>query len=136
MSFLAFWENARCLLPMCWKGELPSWVLRSSDPELNLHPNVLNVAREVAENTSIITREVVNKLFSTYSARTMRIISRVDWDTEMVLVVCTMMAWKDRALGICNWPPIVIVDNYHCAWPEMNIYRKWKHNAMLFKLLC
>ena len=29
---------------------------------LNLHPNVLNVTREVAENTSIITREVVNKL--------------------------------------------------------------------------
>ena len=29
---------------------------------LNLHPNVLNVIREVAENTSIITREVVNKL--------------------------------------------------------------------------
>ena len=91
---------------------------------LNLHPNVLNVAREVAENTSIITREVVNKLFSTYSARTMRIISRVDCDTEMVLVVCTMMAWKDRVLGICNWPQIVMVDNYHCAWPEMQIYRK------------
>ena len=84
----------------------------------------MNVAREVAENTSIITREVVNKLFSTYSARTMRIISRVDCDTEMVLVVCTMMAWKDRALGICNWPQIVMVDNYYCAWPEMNIYRK------------
>ena len=44
---------------------------------LNLHLNVLNVAREVAENSNIIMRDVVHKLFSNYSALTMRIISRV-----------------------------------------------------------
>ena len=65
-----------------------------SSLDLNLNPNVLNVAKEVAENTKLCGDALVNKLFDTYSVQTIRILSLVEEDSKLVLVMMTMRAWR------------------------------------------
>ena len=59
------------------------------------NPNLLNVTREISENTTIFDKTLTNKMFETYSAQTVKIIVTVDADTMLVVVITTMRTWKE-----------------------------------------
>ena len=95
-----------------------------SSLNLETNPNLLNVARESAENTIIFDKTFTNKMFETYSAQTVKIIITVDTDTLLVIVMTTMRAWKESMLGISEWKVITTVGDCCVSWPEINKFRK------------
>ena len=98
--------------------------LGPSSLNLESNPNLLNVAREISENTTIFDKTLTNKMFETYSAHTVKIIVTVDADTMLVLVMTTMRAWKESILGVAEWKLITMVGECSISWPELNIFRK------------
>ena len=90
----------------------------------NLHPMKVLAARELVENTNIFGNQLTSMLFETYSTQTVKVITKVDEDTSLAVLVTTMTAWKFQKFGISQWKEVAKVENYQMSWPELLKPRK------------
>ena len=58
-------------------------------------------------------------MFETYSYQTIKIISMIDEDTKLIIIMTTMTAWKYQLFGVAEWKEIGNFENYNAYWPEL-----------------
>ena len=63
-------------------------------------------------------------LFETYSRQTIKVITKIDDDTKIVVMMTTMTAWKFNKFGIAEWKVIFSAEGYEASWPELRKLRK------------
>ena len=95
-----------------------------SCPNIDIHPMKMNVARELVENTNIFGNQMTSMLFETYSRQTIKVITKIDDDTKIVVMMTTMTAWKFNKFGIAEWKVIFSAEGYEASWPELRKFRK------------
>ena len=93
-------------------------------PVIDIHPMKTLLSREIVENTNIFTNQLTGMLFETYSNQTIKVITKIDDDTKLVVMMTTMTAWKFNKFGIAEWKVIFSAEGYEASWPELRKFRK------------
>ena len=92
--------------------------------DMNTSPMKVLVARELVENTNIFGNQLTSMLFETFTSQTVKVITKVDEDTALAVLVTTMTAWKFQKFGIAKWKEVTKVNDYQASWPELMKTRK------------
>ena len=92
--------------------------------DMDLNPMKVLAARELVENTNIFGNQLTSMLFENYTTQTVKVITKVDEDTTLAVLVTTMTAWKFQKFGIAKWNEVAKVENYQISWPELLKPRK------------
>ena len=92
--------------------------------DMDTSPMKVLAARELVENTNIFGNQLTSMLFETFTTQTVKVITKVDEDTALAVLVTTMTAWKFQKFGIAQWKEVKKVDNYQASWPELMKARK------------
>ena len=103
---------------------LISEVLGPTSLNRERHPCTLNLAKLCVEQVQSVAKETVVMLFNTYDTNTVRILAKVDSDTKLMLIICTMTAWKYAMHANSEWTHLFMIEDAVVSWPRIMIDRK------------
>ena len=103
---------------------LISEVLGPTSLNRERHPCTLNLAKLCVEQVQSVAKETVVMLFNTYDTNTVRILAKVDSDTKLMLIICTMTAWKYAMHANSEWTHLFMIEDAVVSWPRIMIGRK------------
>ena len=82
------------------------------------------VANSITEQFPLFNTVNSTQVYMTYSVETIKIVSVIDQQTCLMLLLLSQIAWRQNLFASCEWKAIGCYSSQPIQWPEMYRSRK------------